>query len=110
MTHPPAPLRSHRRRRVAALAVALAWLATAVAPTAACADTPISLDRLPAAVTKTLVDYFPRSRNLSAGRDGDDAERSLYTVKVRYRAITLAVELTPQGRITDVVMADKPAR
>ena len=96
------------RARVGALAVAVATFVFLAVP--ARADTPIPLGQLPAAVTKTLADYFPRSQNLSAQRDGDDAERTRYKVKLRYRSITLEVEVTPQGRIADVDMDDKPAR
>ncbi len=109
MTYITAASRTFRCRPLAALVVAFT-VASALAPASARADAPIALDQLPAAVTKTLVDYFPQSRNLSAGRDGDDAERSRYTVRLRYRAITLSVEVTPQGRVTDVAMVDKAPR
>lgn len=107
MTYTPALSSARRHRAFAALFVAFA-VASGLAPATARADAPIPLDRLPAAVTKTLVDYFPRSRNLSAERDGEDAERSRYTVRLRYRAITLSVEVTPQGRVTDVAMDKAP--
>ncbi len=67
------------------------------------AGTRIELSEVPEAVTKTLQEYFPGSTTLYAEKEADDGKLK-YEVKIQYKDIRLEVDLTPEGRITDVDM------
>jgi|GEM_PF-1573518 len=83
----------------------LALSAFAIAPLHA--DTPVTLAEIPEAVTKTIAEYFPDAKSLSAKRDTDDGQTT-YEVRVRYKAIELEVEVAADGTIRDVDMKGKP--
>ncbi|MEM1060165.1 MAG: hypothetical protein AAGK14_13030 [Verrucomicrobiota bacterium] len=65
-------------------------------------DVPIDPKDLPAAVTQTLEDYFPKHKILKAEKDGEKE----FEVLIQYKEIKLEVDLTPAGKIRDVDMKD----
>ena len=69
----------------------------------ALADTPISLGELPESAMKSIQDYFPASKAISAEKDTDDGKIK-YKVIVQYKEITIEVEVLPTGKIVDLDM------
>lgn len=69
----------------------------------ASAGTPVELERLPAEVTGAIEHYFPGASLISAEEERDDGVME-YEVHIRYMDIVLEVEVTENGRVTDVDM------
>jgi len=82
--------------------MSLALLATMMTTAVLSADDyPVSVQRLPQAVTAAVQEYFPGSEIVSAMVDEDDDRREL-NLRVEHKGLLLRIEARPDGRIREV--------
>lgn len=86
-------------------AFALVLILLLGSPFSATAGDRIEIKELPKAVLTGIQMRFPDAEILSAERDRDDG-RIEYEVKIRHKGQRYEVELTEDGRITDIDRED----
>lgn len=86
-------------KRLSAMALSMVLLAGAPALTHA--DDDIAIDKLPQAVRAAIDKRFPGAELLNAERDRDDG-RIEYEVELRHDGKRYEVDVTEDGRITDI--------